>query len=62
VPASDGGGVILTRIIGARGLEQLDPFLLFDVFRSRVADYIDGFPPDTRGLLKAAAARSGCRV
>lgn len=46
MPASDGGGVKLTRIIGAPGLEQLDPFLLFDVFRSdRAADYIAGFPP-----------------
>lgn len=45
-PASDGGGVKLTRIIGAPELEQLDPFLLFDVFRSDLAaDYIAGFPP-----------------
>lgn len=46
MPASDGGGVRLTRIIGAPGLEQFDPFLLFDVFRSdKAADYIAGFPP-----------------
>lgn len=46
IPASDGGGVRLTRIIGEPELEQLDPFLLFDVFRSdEAADYIAGFPP-----------------
>jgi redox-sensitive bicupin YhaK (pirin superfamily) len=45
-PASDGAGVKLTRFIGIPGLEQLDPFLLFDVFRSdKVTDYIAGFPP-----------------
>lgn len=46
IPASDGGGVKLTRIIGEPRLEQFDPFLLFDVFRSdEAADYIAGFPP-----------------
>ncbi len=43
--ASDGDGVKLSRIIGRPGLEDLDPFLLLDEFRSEDgADYIGGFP------------------
>ena len=42
----DGAGVRLTRVIGTRGLLQLDPFLLLDDFRSDDPDdYIGGFPP-----------------
>lgn len=42
---SDGAGVRLTRVIGGRPLPDLDPFLLFDEFRSDEAgDYIAGFP------------------
>lgn len=45
-PASDGAGVRMMRIIGTSGLDHLDPFLLFDVFRSDDPDdYIAGFPP-----------------
>jgi hypothetical protein len=45
LPASDGAGVKLTRIIGQRALEMLDPFLLLDEFGSDSAtDYIAGFP------------------
>jgi quercetin 2,3-dioxygenase len=44
-PASDGAGVKLSRVIGQRALEMLDPFLLLDEFRSdSTADYIGGFP------------------
>ncbi len=44
--ATDGDGVRLTRLIGSTGFNVLDPFLLFDVFESDVADdYIGGFPP-----------------
>src|ERR1700722_13716848 len=44
-PTSDGDGVKLTRVIGNRGLSELDPFLLLDEFRSEDgADYIGGFP------------------
>jgi hypothetical protein len=43
---SDGAGVRLTRIIGAPGLDMLDPFLLLDAFRSDdPQDYLAGFPP-----------------
>jgi redox-sensitive bicupin YhaK (pirin superfamily) len=43
--ASDGAGVKLTRVIGQRDLDMLDPFLLLDEFRSDEADdYIAGFP------------------
>lgn len=43
---SDGAGVKLTRLMGSKELNMLDPFLLFDVFRSDDAqDYIAGFPP-----------------
>jgi hypothetical protein len=45
MPASDGAGVRLNRIIGRPGLPDLDPFLLLDEFRSdEAADYIGGFP------------------
>ena len=45
VPASDGAGVRLTRVIGQPGLSELDPFLLLDEFRSdNPGDYIAGFP------------------
>jgi redox-sensitive bicupin YhaK (pirin superfamily) len=45
VPASDGAGVRLTRIIGGPRLDLLDPFLLLDCFESdRPEDYIGGFP------------------
>lgn len=42
----DGDGVRLTRYIGSRELNTLDPFLLLDLFESdRPDDYIGGFPP-----------------
>jgi hypothetical protein len=46
VPATEGAGVELTRVIGQPALPMLDPFLLLDAFRSdRPGDYIAGFPP-----------------
>ena len=45
MPATDGAGVELTRVIGQPVLPMLDPFLLLDVFRSdKSEDYIAGFP------------------
>lgn len=45
MPATDGAGVELTRIIGQPAMPMLDPFLLLDAFRSdRPGDYIAGFP------------------
>src|SRR5262249_13930263 len=45
IPASDGAGVRLTRVIGQPGLSEIDPFLLLDEFRSdNPGDYIPGFP------------------
>lgn len=45
VPASDGDGVKLTRVIGSPKLNMLDPFLLLDYFESdQGRDYIGGFP------------------
>jgi len=45
IPASDGAGVKLNRVIGGPDLPQLDPFLLLDEFRSNdAADYLAGFP------------------
>jgi quercetin 2,3-dioxygenase len=42
---SDGAGVRLTRVIGSQQLSDLDPFLLFDEFRSDTPnDYLGGFP------------------
>jgi len=46
MPATDGAGVELTRVIAQPTLPMLDPFLLLDAFRSdRPGDYIAGFPP-----------------
>ncbi|MGW8311432.1 MAG: pirin family protein, partial [Thiogranum sp.] len=46
MPASDGAGVKLTRVIGQPALPMLDPFLLLDAFRSdKPDDYLAGFPP-----------------
>ena len=46
MPATDGAGVKLTRVIGQPALMELDPFLLLDAFRSdNPDDYIAGFPP-----------------
>ena len=45
MPATDGAGVELVRVIGQPALMQLDPFLLLDAFRSdNPDDYIAGFP------------------
>jgi redox-sensitive bicupin YhaK (pirin superfamily) len=45
VPASDGDGVRLTRIIGSTEINMIDPFLLLDAFESdQPGDYIGGFP------------------
>jgi len=46
IPASDGAGVRLTRIIGSPKVDYLDPFLMLDYFEStNPNDYIAGFPP-----------------
>ena len=45
IPASDGAGVKLTRVIGGGMLPDLDPFLLLDEFGTdRPEDYLAGFP------------------
>ena len=45
MPASDGDGVKMTRIIGTPQLNMLDPFLMLDAFGSdKPLDYIGGFP------------------
>ncbi|MEP6938308.1 MAG: pirin family protein [Rudaea sp.] len=45
MPASDGAGVKLTRVIGQPQFDMLDPFLMLDEFRSDSSgDYIAGFP------------------
>ncbi len=45
IPASDGAGVRLTRIIGSPDLNMIDPLLLLDCFESdNPDDYIAGFP------------------
>jgi len=45
LPATDGAGVKMTRIIGTQALNLLDPFLLLDAFESdHPDDYIGGFP------------------
>ena len=45
MPASDGAGVKLTRVIGTPQLPALDPFLMLDEFGTdRAEDYLAGFP------------------
>ena len=45
MPATDGDGVRMTRVIGSQELNMLDPFLLLDAFESdQPQDYIGGFP------------------
>lgn len=46
MPAQDGAGVKLTRVINQPSLRYQDPFLMLDEFRSdNPNDYIAGFPP-----------------
>jgi len=46
MPAEDGAGVKLTRLVGTPELPDLDPMLMLDTFRSdNPNDYIAGFPP-----------------
>jgi redox-sensitive bicupin YhaK (pirin superfamily) len=45
VPATDGAGVHMTRLIGTESLDNVDPFLLLDAFQTENPDdYIAGFP------------------
>jgi len=45
MPATDGAGVRMTRVIATEQLDHFDPFLLLDEFRSDdPGDYIAGFP------------------
>jgi redox-sensitive bicupin YhaK (pirin superfamily) len=45
MPASDGAGVRLTRILGTQEAQSFDPFLMLDHFDSAEAsDYLAGFP------------------
>ena len=45
MPASDGAGVKLNRVIGTPEIQDVDPFLMLDEFRSdAAADYLAGFP------------------
>jgi len=45
IPATDGAGVRMTRLIGTEKLDNIDPFLLLDSFRTENPDdYIAGFP------------------
>jgi quercetin 2,3-dioxygenase len=34
LPATDGAGVKLTRVLGTQALPEVDPFLMLDEFRS----------------------------
>jgi len=45
VPATDGAGVRMMRLIGTEDLDNIDPFLLLDSFQTENPDdYIAGFP------------------
>jgi redox-sensitive bicupin YhaK (pirin superfamily) len=46
IPATDGAGVKMMRMIGTEELDNIDPFLLLDSFQTENPDdYIAGFPP-----------------
>ena len=45
IPASDGAGVSLLRVIGTQQLDFLDPFLMLDEFKNEdPGAYVAGFP------------------
>ena len=45
MPASDGAGVSLLRVIGTPQLDFIDPFLMLDEFKNDDPDaYVAGFP------------------
>lgn len=45
VATQDGAGVKLTRVLGARDVRDIDPFLMLDAFDSTdPRDYVKGFP------------------
>ena len=62
IPASDGDGVRLTRIIGSPEVNMVDPFLLLDSFESdQPNDYIGGFPDHPhRGFETVTYLIAGC--
>ena len=65
-PTTDGAGVRLTRLLGTRKLDMIDPFLMLDAFYSDDPnDYIAGFPDhphrgfETVTYMLAGAMRHG---
>ena len=45
LPASDGDGVRLTRMLGTPQAQMFDPFLMLDCFdNDQASDYMGGFP------------------
>ena len=66
LPATDGAGVRMTRVIATPQIDYFDPFLLLDEFRSDdPGDYIAGFPDhphrgfETVTYMLAGAMRHG---
>lgn len=62
MPASDGAGVSLLRVIGTPSLDFIDPFLMLDEFKNEdPGAYIGGFPDHPhRGFETVSYMKQGC--